>query len=95
MLKRQNNNLINGLFRVGLFITFLSLLVFCGKETKTDVAQYQCPMDCELGKTYSEQGSCPVCKMDLVKVEDTEQANERDDGEIHRALNFSRVHLIA
>ena len=22
-------------------------------------------MDCEKGKTYGEQGSCPVCKMDL------------------------------
>ncbi|MDP6922686.1 MAG: heavy metal-binding domain-containing protein, partial [Lutibacter sp.] len=26
---------------------------------------YQCPMDCEEGKTYDEAGSCPVCKMDL------------------------------
>ncbi len=26
---------------------------------------YQCPMDCEKGKTYDEKGSCPVCKMDL------------------------------
>mgnify|MGYP000444854433 CR=1 FL=1 len=26
---------------------------------------YQCPMDCEQGKTYEEAGSCPVCKMDL------------------------------
>ena len=26
---------------------------------------YQCPMDCEKGKTYDETGSCPVCKMDL------------------------------
>ena len=26
---------------------------------------YQCPMDCEKGKTYAEEGSCPVCKMDL------------------------------
>jgi hypothetical protein len=28
-------------------------------------ADYQCPMDCEDGKTYAEAGSCPVCKMDL------------------------------
>ncbi len=28
-------------------------------------ATYQCPMDCEKGKTYAEAGSCPVCKMDL------------------------------
>jgi len=26
---------------------------------------YQCPMDCEDGKTYANEGSCPVCKMDL------------------------------
>lgn len=26
---------------------------------------YQCPMDCEKGKTYDAAGSCPVCKMDL------------------------------
>ncbi len=26
---------------------------------------YQCPMDCEKGKTYDKVGSCPVCKMDL------------------------------
>ncbi|EAR01376.1 heavy metal-binding domain-containing protein [Maribacter sp. HTCC2170] len=28
-------------------------------------AEFQCPMDCEDGKTYKEAGSCPVCKMDL------------------------------
>lgn len=26
---------------------------------------YQCPMDCEKGKTYEAAGSCPVCGMDL------------------------------
>ncbi len=26
---------------------------------------YQCPMDCEKGKTYDAEGACPVCKMDL------------------------------
>jgi hypothetical protein len=26
---------------------------------------YQCPMDCENGKTYEAAGSCPDCKMDL------------------------------
>ncbi len=41
------------------------------KETpKTEVADavYQCPMDCEKGKTYDKPGSCPVCKMDLKPV---------------------------
>lgn len=32
---------------------------------KAASADYQCPMDCEDGKTYAESGSCPVCKMDL------------------------------
>ncbi len=30
---------------------------------------YYCPMKCEGDKTYSEKGSCPQCKMDLVEVE--------------------------
>ncbi|HIN39671.1 MAG TPA: hypothetical protein EYM84_05310 [Flavobacteriales bacterium] len=32
---------------------------------------YQCPMDCEAGKTYKEPGSCAVCGMpiELVKEE--------------------------
>lgn len=41
-------------------------------EVKKEMATkevYQCPMDCEKGKTYKEAGSCPVCKMDLKKVE--------------------------
>jgi len=36
----------------------------------TDV--YQCPMDCEKGKTYDKEGACPVCKMDL-KVKSVEK----------------------
>jgi hypothetical protein len=34
-----------------------------GEMASKDV--YQCPMDCEKGKTYEAEGSCPVCKMDL------------------------------
>jgi len=32
-------------------------------------AEYQCPMDCEEGKTYDSEGSCPVCEMSLKKIE--------------------------
>ena len=32
------------------------------------VAEYQCPMDCEEGKVYEEEGTCPVCKMELKQV---------------------------
>jgi hypothetical protein len=32
---------------------------------------YQCPMDCEKGKTYDKPGQCSVCGMDFEKVETT------------------------
>lgn len=38
------------------------------KMEKTE-AVYACPMKCEGGKTYSKEGTCPVCKMDLTKQE--------------------------
>ena len=42
---------------------------------------YQCPMDCEEGKSYTEAGTCPVCKMDLkekkVEMEDAHE-HEKD-----------------
>jgi len=61
----------------------MSMIVFSCKnndkqtsETETIEGQhdhYKCPMDCENGKTYEEEGKCPVCKMDLqaVKEEDS------------------------
>lgn len=36
------------------------------KETSAET--YQCPMDCENGKTYTKPGQCAVCEMDLEKV---------------------------
>lgn len=39
------------------------------KAGQTDEkVQYQCPMDCEKGKTYENKGQCPVCGMDLEKA---------------------------
>lgn len=36
------------------------------KSKKTEKKNsYQCPMDCESGKTYEQPGKCPVCEMDL------------------------------
>lgn len=61
-------------------ILFVSLALFafasCNDAPKTDsategaaqtAAVYQCPMDCEDGKTYDKPGKCPVCEMDLKK----------------------------
>jgi uncharacterized paraquat-inducible protein A len=42
-------------------------------------AEYQCPMDCEEGKTYDKEGKCPVCKMDLKKKE-SEEDQSHDEG---------------
>lgn len=36
-----------------------------GAEDKVAEAVFACPMDCEDGKTYTEAGTCPECKMDL------------------------------
>jgi len=42
---------------------------------------HQCPMDCEKGKSYTEAGKCPVCKMDLKekKVETEEEVEEETE----------------
>ena len=49
-----------------------------GTEQKTEsvsteqnqiAEMYQCPMKCEGEKTYDKPGKCPVCGMDLVKLE--------------------------
>ena len=39
-------------------------------EQTNESGTYQCPMKCEGDKTYSQPGQCPVCNMDLEKVED-------------------------
>jgi len=49
------------------------------KDGETAHNAYQCPMDCEKGKTYGKEGNCPVCKMDL-KAGD-------NDGEMKHADN--------
>jgi hypothetical protein len=42
---------------------------------------HQCPMNCEKGKSYTEAGKCPVCKMDLKekKVETDEETEVKKD----------------
>ncbi len=37
------------------------------KNSNETASVYQCPMDCEHGKTYDNPGKCPVCEMDLEK----------------------------
>lgn len=49
-----------------LILVAVVALQSCNSDKKNDTnTVYQCPMHCEGDKTYTESGSCPVCKMDL------------------------------
>ena len=73
-MKKQFLNIVTAL-AIGSFI-FVSCSDSNNHEATTEMheehnhaASYQCPMDCENGKTYDEEGKCPVCNMDLKEVE--------------------------
>lgn len=51
---------------------FLTSFIFSSCSNSEETGTFKCPMECEGEKTYDKTGSCPVCKMDLEKVEDTE-----------------------
>ncbi|PQJ74387.1 SCO family protein [Polaribacter gangjinensis] len=54
------------------FIAITSFLGACKKDIskqKTETS-YQCPMKCEGEKIYADEGSCPICKMDLQPIEE-------------------------
>lgn len=64
-----------------LFILFLftSALMACDNNHTTESrythseeteAGFICPMDCEDGKTYEEEGECPVCGMALDETDE-------------------------
>ena len=48
---------------------------------ETAMAAYQCPMKCEGDKSYEEEGSCPVCKMDLKRVETDHEESDTGKSE--------------
>ena len=59
-----------------MFFAFAAISAGCGtadngteQHESHEHATYQCPMDCEAGKTYDEPGACSVCKMDLAEIE--------------------------
>ncbi len=61
------------LYSISMVVILFAIITACNSsqtQTQTQVAEvYQCPMDCEEGKTYDKEGTCPVCGMDLEKVE--------------------------
>lgn len=68
--------------------SILALAVFasCGNQDRTatplevasDTAsvKYHCPMNCQGDTSYTTAGQCPVCKMDLEKIEGTHGEHE-------------------
>jgi len=77
-----------------LLLTVVMFFVSCGNKTsenkkenttteQTSNAKYQCPMKCEGGKTYDKPGSCPVCNMDLKKVEENHEHHGQDSTQQH------------
>lgn len=75
---------MKNIFIITIIITLAITFSSCKTDKKestsieTTNAVYQCPMDCENGKTYKEKGSCPVCKMDLKSVK-----NSKHNGHNH------------
>lgn len=60
-------------------LVFLANLFAC--QNQSDNSDYYiCPMRCEEHKTYDQPGTCPVCKMDLVKVSSVEETVLDEDG---------------
>lgn len=76
--------------RLPIFLCLALLISACGNETKTSQQEisYQCPMQCEGDKTYSEFGTCPVCKMELVQI-DSHSKIEADHHEISAESIFN------
>jgi len=58
------------------------------KNASKELTLYQCPMKCEGEKTYTETGSCPVCKMDLQPIV-TEEKNDINGEEISETSIFN------
>jgi len=60
----------------------------CSEDIQSTEQVYQCPMDCEEGKTYTENSGCPICKMDL-QLKDENSKVLADEGKIESASIFN------
>jgi len=64
-----------------LVLILLSIVSFgCTKtDKKQEEVTYQCPMQCEGDKVYHEEGSCPVCNMNIKQIAEKVEANYAPD----------------
>ena len=60
-----------------LLFAFILLFSSCSNKTESNEI-YKCPMECEGDKTYSKEGSCPVCKMDLKVIGNEEKVVDEE-----------------
>jgi hypothetical protein len=81
---------------LAILLTIGFIFTSCKKDKQEEVKTeemvsnvvYQCPMDCEDGKSYTEPGQCPVCEMDLKAKEvdmdgDTEMETDSTNHDGH------------
>jgi len=73
---------------VSVLFSFSFLMNSCSEDVQSTEQVYQCPMDCEEGKTYSENSGCPICKMDL-QLKDENTKVLADEGKIESASIFN------
>jgi len=80
-MRKKYKKMMKFLKYVALTMFSLMLLTSCESLSKknSEAIVYQCPMDCEEGKTYDSLVSCPVCKMDITPVQ--KDAKVLSDGE--------------
>lgn len=73
----MKNQVLN-VVMAGVFVFGMATFVGCGNNSHHHEngehhehmeEAYACPMKCEGDKTYDEAGKCPVCEMDMEKVE--------------------------
>lgn len=76
-------------FPNSILLAFCSIMLMfnaCsnGPTETSENAIYQCPMECEGDKTYTVEGSCPVCKMDLKLT--SEETIVDDDADLDNSI---------
>lgn len=77
------------LFALAIIFTMSLSVTSCKKENKEELKNektsqvYQCPMDCEKGKSYTKPGNCPVCKMELKAKKPGEKTQAIQKAEKH------------
>ncbi|MGR7811879.1 SCO family protein [Lacinutrix undariae] len=59
---------------LSVFIITITI-ISCNSKAPKNTDTYQCPMQCEGDKIYSEITTCPICKMDMKLIKDTSIKN--------------------